>query len=159
MVKRIKTATFFHSFFPSPSPLRQLRPTGLRAADLSLSSNMSLFNKSEAHLQSNQARGRTYCLTHRVYYETSWCPFCARKPDAFKQQPKICALSPFVLYQHPQVSLFIHTKCNPIYSPQQQKKIISFLTMLPKKKIPSSSRYHAFLSMIIPTPIFLCFKI
>ncbi|KAI8331166.1 hypothetical protein BC941DRAFT_439168 [Chlamydoabsidia padenii] len=28
-----------------------------------------------------QSRGKSYCLTHRRYFETSWCPDCrARAP-------------------------------------------------------------------------------
>ncbi|KAI9254601.1 hypothetical protein BDA99DRAFT_442783 [Phascolomyces articulosus] len=23
-------------------------------------------------------RGKSYCLIHRVYFETSWCPQCSR---------------------------------------------------------------------------------
>lgn len=26
----------------------------------------------------NQGRGKSYCLIHRRYFETSWCPDCSR---------------------------------------------------------------------------------
>ncbi|CAO3626875.1 unnamed protein product [Cunninghamella echinulata] len=39
----------------------------------------SIVNKISSSLQENinQARGKNYCLSHKRYYETSWCPDCA----------------------------------------------------------------------------------
>ncbi|KAI8060540.1 hypothetical protein BC940DRAFT_246304 [Gongronella butleri] len=32
-----------------------------------------------AHLPHDESRGRSYCLIHRKYFETSWCPDCDKK--------------------------------------------------------------------------------
>lgn len=38
-------------------------------------------------------RGKSYCLIHRRYFETSWCPDCSRSSRKYKFSFLLCAKS------------------------------------------------------------------
>ncbi|KAI8997690.1 hypothetical protein BDB01DRAFT_772003 [Pilobolus umbonatus] len=41
--------------------------------------NHNTLNNKPAHTaETCQGRGKSYCLIHRRYFETSWCPDCSR---------------------------------------------------------------------------------
>ncbi|KAI8368962.1 hypothetical protein BD560DRAFT_398212 [Blakeslea trispora] len=48
-------------------------------------SRPSTFNTKAQAFKSNvcSGRGKSYCLVHRRYFETSWCPDCSRSSRKF----------------------------------------------------------------------------
>ncbi|KAI8364728.1 uncharacterized protein BYT42DRAFT_505992 [Radiomyces spectabilis] len=64
---------------------------------------MCAFNRSASACQSNHSsdsevpkvlsgRGKSYCLIHRRYFETSWCPECGRSKYSLYLAPFIVLL-------------------------------------------------------------------
>ncbi|KAL0076693.1 hypothetical protein J3Q64DRAFT_1647339 [Phycomyces blakesleeanus] len=51
------------------------------------------------------ARGKSYCLIHRRYYETSWCPDCDRVNGKKIYRIPICTQIRSLSYAH---TSFIH---------------------------------------------------
>ncbi|KAI8076446.1 uncharacterized protein B0P05DRAFT_139280 [Gilbertella persicaria] len=54
---------------------------------MSILSQFGLQSKNK--MQSNgpnvcSGRGKSYCLIHRRYFETSWCPDCSRSSRKYK---------------------------------------------------------------------------
>ncbi|KAI9277978.1 hypothetical protein BC943DRAFT_332332 [Umbelopsis sp. AD052] len=56
----------FHFFALSSFPIIVSMADGLKKSVRSLCANAV------------RARGKSYCLVHRRYFETSWCPDCSR---------------------------------------------------------------------------------
>lgn len=80
-----KNASRFSFLFSSPSPLSclafsiytEMKSTTLAKCNYASSANLNDTSKVCS------GRGKSYCLIHRRYFETSWCPDCGRASSKY----------------------------------------------------------------------------
>lgn len=63
---------------------------GMGLGNLFTKSNYKSSKAQTSGLNVCSGRGKSYCLIHRRYFETSWCPDCSRSSRKYLYVSKKC---------------------------------------------------------------------